>query len=65
MIKVIGPRISQPRLFAIVLAALLLAALLSAYVPRIDKSRLFCAKVSQRMGSQLVWDGEGCVMKGI
>jgi len=60
----IGPHINQQHLIAIVLALVIAATLLSAHTSRIDKGRVFCAKLNQRTASDLFWDGEGCVMKG-
>lgn len=59
MVKIahIGPRISQQRLLAVVLAMLIIAILLSAYIQRhnADKNQLFCASYGAR------WDGIGCI----
>ncbi len=59
-----GPRIGQRRLLLIILALVIAALCLSAYVQshKIDRGRLFCAELNQRTTSELVWDGEGCLM---
>ncbi len=68
MVKVMttGPSIGQRRLLLIILALVIAALCLSAYVQsrKVDKGRLFCAQLNQRTASELVWDGEGCLMKG-
>ena len=66
MVKVLntGPRIGQRRLLFLVLALVIAALCLSAYqTHKIDEGRLFCARLNQRTVSELVWDGEGCLMK--
>jgi len=66
MVKMLttGPRIGQRRLLLIILALVIATLCLSAYVQshKIDEGRLFCAKLNQRTASELVWDGEGCLM---
>ncbi len=68
MVKVLntGPRIGQRRLLFIILALVIAALCLSAYVQsrKIDDGQLFCVELNQRTKSVLVWDGEGCLMKG-
>lgn len=66
MVKVLttGPRIDQRQLLLIILAIFIAALCLSAYQNhKINEGRLFCARLNQRTASELVWDGEGCLMK--
>lgn len=67
MVKILntGPRIGQLHLLLIILVLLIAALYLSAYQKhKIDEGRLFCARLNQRTASELVWNGEGCLMKG-
>ena len=55
----IGPRISQPYLFAIVAVLIVLPMLISSVIEerRIDKQREFCA----RYGA--IYNGAGCIIR--
>jgi hypothetical protein len=59
----IGPRISR-RVLIVTLALVLAALLLSVYVrSRPSNAELFCRDLDRRTESELVWDGDGCLMK--
>lgn len=60
---VIGPRITR-RMWLVALAVVLAVVLLSAYMRSLPSDgELFCIKLNQRTASDLIWDGDGCVIK--